>query len=164
MSPDYSSPDWTCETHAVEETWQVGIVLGRSLQAGSVIALSGNLGSGKTHFTQGIARGLGVDQRLVNSPTFSLVQEYAGRLSVFHFDTYRLKNVDEFLDLGFDEYLSLGGVCIIEWADRVAELLPEDTLTVRLSVVGEMARRFDWHAGGPTSLLNLQQLRAGLAG
>lgn len=151
--------DWTCETQSVEETQHLGSTLGSVLEAGSVLALSGNLGAGKTHFTQGIATGLGVDRRLVNSPTFSLVQEYAGRLPVFHFDTYRLKNLDEFIDLGFDEYLSLRGVCIIEWAERVTEVLPTDRLGIRITTIGETARQFDWQAGGEVSRRTLQKLR-----
>ncbi len=159
MPHESSPPDWNCETHSVEETHRLGAGLGRALETGSVVALSGNLGAGKTHFTQGIADGLGIDRRLVSSPTFSLIQEYAGRLPVFHFDTYRLKNIDEFLDLGFDEYLSLRGVCIIEWAERVAEVLPPDTLTIRLTATGETTRQFDWQAGGEISRQVLQRLR-----
>lgn len=152
--------EWTCETHSVDETRQLGGRLGQSLEASTVVALSGNLGAGKTHLTQGVAEGLGIERRLVNSPTFALVQEYAGRLSVFHFDTYRLKTVDEFLDLGFDEYLSYQGVCIVEWAERVAEVLPEDTLFVRVTATGETARQFDWRAGGEISQRVLDRLRS----
>ena len=159
MPLELPTPDWSCETHSVDGTRQMGSRLGAALEAGSVVALSGNLGAGKTHFTQGIAEGLGVERRLVNSPTFALVQEYAGRLPVFHFDTYRLRTVDEFLDLGFDEYLSLRGVCIIEWAERVAEVLPADTLTIRISATGETSRRFDWRAGAVISLRILDKLR-----
>ncbi len=150
---------WTCETHSVEETHRLGTALGQALEPSSVVALSGNLGAGKTHLTQGIAEGLDVDRRLVTSPTFSLVQEYAGRLPVFHFDTYRLKNVDEFLDLGFDEYLSLRGVCIIEWAERVTEVLPSDTLFVEVQATGETTRQFTWRAGGAIAERVLARLR-----
>ena len=151
---------WTCETHSVDATRQLGAKLGKILEPSSVVALSGNLGAGKTQFTQGIAEGLGVERRLVNSPTFSLVQEYAGRLPVFHFDTYRLRDVEEFLDLGFDEYLSLRGVCIIEWAERVITVLPLDTLTIRISTTGETTRRFDWQAGGELSRRVLDALKS----
>lgn len=155
-----SPSNWSCETHNVDDTRRLGADLGAVLEPGSVIALSGNLGAGKTHLTQGIAEGLGIERRLVNSPTFALVQEYAGRLPVFHFDTYRLRNVDEFLDLGFDEYLSLRGVCIIEWAERVAEVLPADTLSVRVSATGESTRLFEWQAGGEIALRVLEALRS----
>ena len=154
-----TAPNWSCETHCVEETRRLGARLGELLEANSVIALAGNLGAGKTHLTQGIATGLGIERRLVNSPTFALVQEYAGRLPVFHFDTYRLSSVAEFLDLGFDEYLTLRGVCIIEWAERVAEVLPADTLTIRICATGETTRRFDWQAGGEISRRILGILR-----
>jgi tRNA threonylcarbamoyladenosine biosynthesis protein TsaE len=133
-------------------------MLGTLLEPGSVVALSGNLGAGKTHLTQGISQGLGIDRRLVTSPTFSLVQEYGGRLPVFHFDTYRVKTVDEFLDLGFDEYLSLPGVCVIEWAERVAEVLPLDTLAVSVSATGETTRQFAFQAAGPISDRALKKL------
>lgn len=159
MSLPPTGATWTCETASVDATWNLGARLGSVLAAGSVLALSGNLGAGKTHFTQGIADGLGINRRLVSSPTFALVQEYAGRLPVFHFDTYRLKNIDEFLDLGFDEYLSLGGVCVIEWAERVAEVLPADTLFVKLTATGESTRQFDFTAGGEVAQHNLDRLR-----
>lgn len=159
MSTHDSPADWICETDSVEATRELGRALGAAAAAGTVIALSGNLGAGKTHLTQSIAEGLHVDRRLVSSPTFSLVQEYAGRLPIFHFDTYRLKNIDEFLDLGFDEYLSLRGVCIIEWAERVADVLPQDTLTIRIASTGETTRQFHWHAGGDISQQLLNQLR-----
>ena len=136
-----TDPIWSCETHSVEETRQLGAALGQALVPNSVVALSGNLGAGKTHLTQGIAEGLGIDRRLVNSPTFALVQEYAGRLPVFHFDTYRVRTVDEFLDLGFDEYLSLRGVCIIEWAERIAPLLPREHLLIELQALSATSRR-----------------------
>jgi tRNA threonylcarbamoyladenosine biosynthesis protein TsaE len=143
---------WTCRTQSVEETQELGQTIGQCAVGGTVLALSGNLGAGKTHLTQGIAVGLGIERKLVNSPTFALVQEYAGRLPVFHFDTYRLRSVDEFLELGFDEYLAADGVCIIEWADRVLEVLPSDRLTIQISATSDSERRFDWQAGGLKSL------------
>lgn len=151
---------WTCTTHSVEQTLELGKIVGNVIPGGSVLALSGNLGSGKTHLTQGIAVGLGIDRKLVNSPTFALVQEYAGRIPVFHFDTYRLRSVDEFLELGFDEYLAAHGVCIIEWADRVVDVLPVDRLTIRISVENENARRLEWQAGGSTSEQILTAVKA----
>lgn len=150
---------WACVTRSVEETWKLGQVVGEVLTPGSVLALNGNLGAGKTHFTQGIAMGLGVDRKRVNSPTFALVQEYAGRLPVFHFDSYRLRTTDEFLELGFDEYLESRGVCVIEWADRVLQVLPKDRLSIQISVVDENSRRFEWHAGGPSSQKLLQLIQ-----
>lgn len=143
---------WSCLTQNVEQTLKLGQEIGQAAVGGLVLALSGNLGAGKTHLTQGIAIGLGIERKLVNSPTFALVQEYAGRLPVFHFDTYRLRSVDEFLELGFDEYLAAQGVCVIEWADRVVNVLPADRLTIRILVESENSRRFEFQAGGALSL------------
>jgi len=143
--------NWSCLTRSVEETHALGSLLGQFAAAGTVLALTGQLGARKTHLTQGIALGLGIDRKLVNSPTFALIQEYAGRLPVFHFDTYRLRSTDEFLELGFDEYLAAQGVCIIEWANRVREVLPRDCLNITLTVETETIRRLEFQAAGPVS-------------
>lgn len=134
----------------------MGTAVGRAAQAGTAIALVGNLGAGKTRFTRAVAAALGIDQKLVTSPTFVLIQEYEGRLPVFHFDTYRLGSVDEFLDLGVEEYFEAGGICLIEWADRVLDVLPPDLLRIDIEVTGESCRAFHFTAGGPNaqSLLN----------
>ena len=103
------------------------------LQGGTVIALVGGLGMGKTHFTKGLLRGLG-SQEVVTSPTFAILQEYSeGRLPAFHFDLYRLDSVDEVLRLGWDDYLEEDGVVIAEWADRFPELFPENTIWLNIS-------------------------------
>ncbi|MDB5392461.1 MAG: TsaE protein required for threonylcarbamoyladenosine t(6)A37 formation in tRNA [Planctomycetaceae bacterium] len=154
---------WVNRTDSVDQTLKLGQILGQLVTPGTVLALSGNLGAGKTHFTQGIAMGLGIERKLVNSPTFALIQEYSGRLPVFHFDTYRLRSVDEFLELGFDEYLAAQGVCIIEWGDRVIEVLPADRLTIRISVESDCLRRFDWQSGGVSSGHTLAKLKAAWA-
>jgi tRNA threonylcarbamoyladenosine biosynthesis protein TsaE len=123
-------------------TTAMGRRLGAAVFPGAVIALVGPLGAGKTHLVRAIAEGLNVpNSRYVNSPTFVLIQEYAGRLPIFHFDAYRLRSADEFFDLGADEYFSSGGVCLIEWADRVAAWLPEHHLRITLSVTGDASRR-----------------------
>jgi tRNA threonylcarbamoyladenosine biosynthesis protein TsaE len=108
---------------------------------GAVVALVGPLGAGKTHLARAIAEGLGVDPCAVSSPTFVLIQEYAGRLPVYHFDAYRLAGESAFAALGVEEYFAGDGVCLVEWADRVAGCLPEERLVVTLSVVGETTRR-----------------------
>ncbi|MEN9283313.1 MAG: tRNA ((37)-N6)-threonylcarbamoyltransferase complex ATPase subunit type 1 TsaE [Verrucomicrobiota bacterium] len=114
-------------------TVAAGEALGKELRGGQVIALSGGLGAGKTHFSKGIARGLGFACGEVTSPTFSLVQEYrGGRLPVFHFDFYRMESADEVLALGWDEYVEAGGVCVVEWAERFPELMPEGVQWWRL--------------------------------
>jgi tRNA threonylcarbamoyladenosine biosynthesis protein TsaE len=116
--------------------------LGSLLFPGAVVALVGQLGAGKTHLVRAVAEGLGVrDPRLVSSPTFVLIQEYPARLPVYHFDAYRLAGCAEFIDLGADEYFAGDGVCLIEWADRVAACLPDERLHVELTVTGESSRR-----------------------
>ncbi|HWG43523.1 MAG TPA: tRNA (adenosine(37)-N6)-threonylcarbamoyltransferase complex ATPase subunit type 1 TsaE [Gemmataceae bacterium] len=119
-----------------------GRSLGRRLWPGSVVALIGVLGAGKTHLARAIAEGLDIpDSRVVNSPTFVLVQEYSARLPIYHFDAYRLKTEGEFADLGVHEYFESNGVCLVEWADRVPDCLPRDHLRVTLTVIGETSRR-----------------------
>ncbi len=104
------------ETHSEQETEALAEKLGRSLRAGEVLALDGDLGAGKTAFTRGLARGLGYPGR-VQSPTFTIVNEYlGGRLPLFHFDLYRLSSPDELFDIGWEDYLDRGGVCCVEWA------------------------------------------------
>jgi tRNA threonylcarbamoyladenosine biosynthesis protein TsaE len=116
--------------------------LGRLLFPGAVVALVGPLGAGKTHLTRAVAEGLGiVDSRAVSSPSFVLVQEYRARLPVYHFDAYRLRGDGDFFDLGAHEYLEGNGVCLVEWADRVAGCLTADHLRIELVVTGERSRR-----------------------
>ena len=123
-------------------THALGVRLGRLLFGGAVVALVGPLGAGKTHLVRGIAEGLGVpDGRAVTSPTFVLIQEYEGRLPVYHFDAYRLRGETEFAELGAEEYFQGGGVCLVEWADRVPGCLPAEHLRVGLAVRGERARQ-----------------------
>ena len=117
------------------QTLALGRALGERLFPGTVLALTGELGAGKTLLTRGIAEGLNVaNSAAVNSPTFVLIQEYPARLPIYHFDVYRLQSVDEFLDLGSDEYLSGDGVSIIEWANRVTSALPGTGLRLRLKL------------------------------
>lgn len=116
-------------SHSPEETEQLGEQLGRTLRPGSVVAYRGDLGMGKTAFTRGLARGLGCTCR-VTSPTFTIVNEYSGALPLFHFDMYRLDSSDELFDIGWEDYLARGGVCAVEWSERVEDALPEDALWV----------------------------------
>ena len=119
-------------SHSPEETEQLGEQLGRTLRPGSVVACRGDLGMGKTAFTRGLARGLGCTCR-VTSPTFTIVNEYSGALPLFHFDMYRLDSSDELFDIGWEDYLSRGGVCAVEWSERVEDALPDDTLWVSIA-------------------------------
>ena len=118
-------------THNEQETEAVGEALAARLEAGAVIAYTGDLGAGKTAFTRGLARGLGWQGR-VTSPTFTIVNEYEGRIPLFHFDLYRLGGEDELFDIGWEDYLARGGVCAVEWSERVEEALPPETVRVTL--------------------------------
>jgi tRNA threonylcarbamoyladenosine biosynthesis protein TsaE len=130
------------ETRSAAETRAVGQALGALLTGGEVVALGGALGAGKTCFVQGLAAGLGVSgDEPVISPTFVLLREYAGRLRLHHLDAYRLAGPDELYDLGFAELAAAGGVVAIEWAERVAALLPADACCVELEHAGADRRR-----------------------
>ena len=114
------------------ETEALGARLAGLLSPGDVVSLYGDLGVGKTAFTRGVARGLGIAGR-VTSPTFTIVNEYDGAVPLFHFDMYRLGSSDELYDIGWDDYLERGGVCAVEWSERVADALPEDAVTVDIA-------------------------------
>ena len=110
-------------THSESETEAVGEALATTLSPGTVIAFTRDLGAGKTAFTRGLARGLGISER-VTSPTFTIVNEYeGGRLPLFHFDMYRLESSEELFDIGWEDYLRRGGVCAVEWSEKVADAL-----------------------------------------
>lgn len=129
-------------THSELETERVGERLARCLRPGDVIAMSGDLGAGKTVFIRGLARGLGVTAR-VTSPTYTVVNEYEGKLPLFHFDMYRLSGPDELYDIGWDDYLKRGGVCAVEWSERAAGLLPGNCIYVAIAAQDETARRIE---------------------
>ncbi len=134
------------KTTSPEQTEKFGYELATSLCAGDVIALTGDLGAGKTCLTRGIAKGLGSTSH-VSSPTFTIVNEYeGGRLLLFHFDTYRLSGPDDFLMSGLDEYFFRDGVCVIEWSDIIEELLPQDTIKMTIRGDGN-TRVFECEAG-----------------
>jgi len=117
-------------TNSPEETEELGERLGRALSPGDVVAFTGDLGAGKTAFTRGIARGLGIPER-VTSPTFTIVNEYeGGRLPLFHFDMYRLGDPEELFDIGWEDYLARGGVCAVEWSENVADALEDEPIRV----------------------------------
>jgi tRNA threonylcarbamoyladenosine biosynthesis protein TsaE len=126
-------------TGTPDETAAVGAALGRTLGAGAVVALYGELGAGKTCFVQGLVRGLDVAAH-ATSPTFVLVNEYRGRLPVHHVDAYRTGSLTELLELGLEDLMGGDGVTVIEWADRAEPLLPERTVRVRIGGVGDEPR------------------------
>lgn len=119
---------------SVGETLALGRAIGRSATPGEIVCLTGDLGAGKTHLTQGVGAGLGLPEgSVVSSPTFTLVSEhYGGRLPLYHFDFYRLSDPMELLDLGVDEYFEGNGICIIEWAERAGIVLPPERLSLRI--------------------------------
>ena len=130
-------------------TEDAGRRLGRLLFPGAVVALVGGLGAGKTHFIRAVAEGLGVrNPAAVTSPTFVLIQEYPARVPIYHFDAYRLSGAGEFAALGTDEYFHGDGVCLVEWADRVADALPAERLSLSFRVLSETAREVTAAATG----------------
>ena len=131
------------------DTERLGRALASASPGGTVIALIGTLGAGKTRLVQAFAAAHGVPREAATSPTFVLVNEYQGRLPIYHFDAYRLRDEDEFAELGPEEYFDSAGVTFIEWADRVASCLPAEHLTVHCEATGENSRRFTLSATSP---------------
>ena len=119
-------------THSVSETEDAGRAFAHTLHSGDVVACFGDLGSGKTAFARGVAAGLGCQGR-VTSPTFTIVNEYEGPLPLFHFDMYRLSDEEELFDIGWEDYLSRRGVCLVEWSERIVGALPPGTIRVDIS-------------------------------
>ena len=133
-------------THSPQQTEALGSALGEKLQAGTVLAYTGDLGAGKTAFTRGLAKGLGAKD-MVTSPTYTIVNEYlSGRLPLFHFDMYRLASADDLWDIGWEDYLERGGVCAVEWSENVTEAL-ENPIFIRLEKVDENTRRITIEGG-----------------
>lgn len=124
-----------------KEAERLGIQLADKLVPGSVIALTGNLGAGKTTFTKAVAKGLGITD-VITSPTFTIIQEYrSGRLPLYHFDVYRIEDEEELYELGYEEYFYGDGVCVIEWADRIEDFLPKDTIRIHIDYGAEENER-----------------------
>lgn len=145
-----SQPLLPATTHTEAETQELGMRLAATLEPGAVVALHGDLGAGKTQLAKGIAAGLGVDSVVVSSPTFALIHEYAGVLPVYHMDGYRTRRPEEFRALGIEEYLYGDGVCLIEWPERLGNLLPPDTLHLELT-----------HKGGDVRLIRRRDAACG---
>jgi tRNA threonylcarbamoyladenosine biosynthesis protein TsaE len=130
-------------SHSPKQTEGLGEKLAASLDPGDNITLSGNLGSGKTLFTKGIAKGLGVDKpEYVNSPSFVIVKEYSGRVNLYHFDLYRIDHLEDIEYLGIREYLNGNGVTVIEWAEKMDRLLPVEYLNIKIEITASNKRRF----------------------
>ena len=146
------STELTVHTNSPHETMALGEQIGRAAQAGDCIALIGELGAGKTVMAKGIAQGLGIEPDAVTSPTFVLIARHQGELPLYHFDAYRLSAASEMSAIGAEEMLYGKGVCVIEWADRMAEILPEDRLEIRMIVTAETGRNIRVRSTGRQSL------------
>lgn len=125
-----------------ERTFSIGRILGENLVGGDILALIGDLGAGKTTLTKGIAKGLGVpDNYQITSPTFTLINEYDGNFRLYHFDLYRLQDAHDLQDLCYEEYFYGRGVCVIEWADKIKDLVTDDMITIYFSYLDEDTRK-----------------------
>jgi tRNA threonylcarbamoyladenosine biosynthesis protein TsaE len=129
-------------TNSERETEQLGERLAQKLPDGAVVAMYGDLGAGKTAFVRGMARGMGIDMR-VSSPTFTIVNEYLGARELFHFDMYRLGSADELFDIGWEDYLGRGGVCVVEWSENVAEAFDGSEIKVEITKLSETSRKIE---------------------
>ena len=133
-------------THSERETEAAGATFAAGIPDGTVVAMYGELGAGKTAFVRGMAQGMGLDCR-VNSPTFTIVNEYLGARTLLHFDMYRLGSADELWDIGWDDYLSRGAVCAVEWSENVADAFTGDEITVRFEKLSDTDRRITIEGG-----------------
>ena len=141
-------------TNSPEQTELLGEALGKRLSGGEIVAYLGDLGAGKTAFTRGLARGLGISMR-VTSPTYTIVNEYeGGRLPLFHFDMYRLPDADALFDIGWEDYLLRGGVCAVEWSENVTEAL-EDAIFVKIEKLSDEVRKITVEGGEKLADLSL---------
>ena len=130
------------ETRSPEETYELGKKIGQQARPGQVYTLTGDLGVGKTVFTQGVAAGLGITEP-VSSPTFTIVQIYEeGRLPFYHFDVYRIGDIEEMEEIGYDDYFFGEGICLIEWAELIEEILPKDRISI--TIEKNLAQGFDY--------------------
>jgi tRNA threonylcarbamoyladenosine biosynthesis protein TsaE len=130
----------TLISYSEKETMDLAKVFAKSVDVGDIICLEGELGAGKTHFVKGFVSAFGIDPDDVTSPTFAIIQEYHGEIPVYHFDFYRIEKKEEALEIGAEEYFYNDGVCIIEWPDRVKDLIPEKSIYIRIKQTGPETR------------------------
>ncbi|MGN1142791.1 MAG: tRNA (adenosine(37)-N6)-threonylcarbamoyltransferase complex ATPase subunit type 1 TsaE [Oliverpabstia sp.] len=143
------------ETNSDKETFALGEKLGKAAKAGQIYTLIGDLGVGKTVFTQGMARGLGITEP-ISSPTFTIIQEYQeGRLPFYHFDVYRIGDIEEMEEIGYDDYFFGQGVCMIEWANLIEEILPEQVIQVKIEK--DLEKGFDYRRITITGLEGMKE-------
>lgn len=156
--------EWIYASADESRTAALGAAMVAALPPGTTVALCGTLGSGKTRLVQAMAAAAGVDPRAVTSPTFVLAQEYRGRRTIHHVDAYRLRDEDEFLELGPDEWFVGDGLVCIEWADRVWACLPPERVEVHIEIVGPTSRRFRLVGLGPAAAAAVRRLGEVLPG
>ena len=149
---------WQRVSHSPEQTQSLGRSLGKLAQAGDVYLLTGNLGSGKTCLTQGIAWGLGVKEYAF-SPSFVIVREYHGKLPLYHIDLYRLDRIEEIIDLVLEEYFYGDGICVVEWAEKGIDVLPRENLLIKLNYISTTDRSLDVEANGERYAQLLESLK-----
>ena len=135
-------------SHSQLETEEIGQKLAEKLPGGSVVAMYGDLGAGKTAFVRGMARGMGIDAR-VSSPTFTIVNEYLGERTLIHFDMYRLGSADELFDIGWEDYLARGAVCAVEWSENVEDAFFGDEVRLTIEKLSDTARKITIEEGTP---------------
>ncbi len=141
------------ETHSAEETFELGYKMGQKASSGDIVCLEGDLGAGKTVFAQGFAKGLGIREN-INSPTFTIVQIYeGGRLPLYHFDVYRITDIEEIYEIGFEEYFFGNGVCLIEWASIVHQVIPQSAVIIKIHK--SLSADFDYRKIEITGFMNM---------
>lgn len=158
-----TSAGLSIEVESEEETERLGHALADVVEPGLVIGLIGPLGAGKTRLVRALAEALEVDPAAIASPTFVLIHEYEGRIPVYHFDVYRLQSPEAFEDLGVADYWNAGGVCLVEWADRVLGLIPDDAWLIRIEPVDSGKRLVSIHAPQKAGCM-IKRLAEGLLG
>lgn len=135
---------YSISIHSLSETEQLGALLGENAEAGGVYCLNGDLGAGKTTLTQFIAKAMNLDgDHYVSSPSFAILHEYPGKVPLYHMDFYRLYDSDDVIALGFEEYFYKDGLCVIEWSERASDILPDEQLTITLTLVGSEKRNVE---------------------
>jgi tRNA threonylcarbamoyladenosine biosynthesis protein TsaE len=149
----------TITSHTPAETEQIGSLLGSMLDKGDIIALSGELGAGKTTLVRGMARGIGLEEGEVASPSFTLVNEYEGQLRLFHIDLYRLEDEKELISIDYEEYLTADGVVVIEWADRIPQAIPHDALWIMLRYLKSEHREIALRGQGHRYKMMIEELQ-----
>ncbi len=132
----------TIESFSPQQTEKIGFELGQKAKEGDIYCLSGDLGVGKTVFTRGFAKGLGVEEEYITSPTFTIINEYDGRLKLYHFDVYRIGSIEEMDDTGYEDYFFGDGVCLIEWAELVEEIIPPEAVWIKIEK--DLDKGFDY--------------------